>query len=412
MTQQHPIDWGTVVTLNVVSIFSQLGQFGIGFVVLPVWLAQHGLNATELGIFVSAQWLGMLSGLAIAPRLNVRFGHAKVIAMGLLVAMVAFALVLTLGQSAWLPAVVLIGLGTGLRWIGLEPWLYGIAPTQGRGRLVGFHETMIGIAPIVAPLMTNWVGIEGSGPLVLGLVFTGMAFIPLAFAGAAPKAKLAQVKRAPGQGPSPRNLILALGVATAAIGGITEAAFSGLFPIFGAGRDLSADQMVSLLIYFGLGGLLLQYLMGWLADHRGLVFAVLVNAGMTILMAIVTSFPLGFTGLAVTFFVMGGTGEVRTPCFTHEQGRGGAPVVHPVHGHAVEKMLAGFLGQSHRRGMPLQELLALAFQQAFGMGNQGIVGRMHVGPLSGANGPIYLCKMALSIGPMSGLVSYRNQRAR
>ena len=307
MTQQHPIDWGTVATLNVVSIFSQLGQFGIGFVVLPVWLAQHGLNATELGILVSAQWLGMLSGLAIAPRLNVRFGHAKVIAMGLLVAMVAFALMLSLGQSAWLPAVVLIGLGTGLRWIGLEPWLYGIAPTQGRGRLVGFHETMIGIAPIVAPLMTNWVGIEGSGPLVLGLVFTGMAFIPLAFAGVAPKAKLAQVKRAQGQGPSPRNLILALGVATAAIGGITEAAFSGLFPIFGAGRDLSADQMVSLLTYFGLGGLLLQYLMGWLADHRGLVFAVLVNAGMTILMAIVTSFPLGFTGLAVTFFVMGGT---------------------------------------------------------------------------------------------------------
>ncbi|MDY0146814.1 MAG: MFS transporter [Halothiobacillus sp.] len=307
MTQQHPIDWGTVATLNVVSIFSQLGQFGIGFVVLPVWLAQHGLNATELGILVSAQWLGMLSGLAIAPRLNVRFGHAKVIAMGLLVAMVAFALMLSLGQSAWLPALVLIGLGTGLRWIGLEPWLYGIAPTQGRGRLVGFHETMIGIAPIVAPLMTNWVGIEGSGPLVLGLVFTGMAFIPLAFAGVAPKAKLAQVKRAQGQGPSPRNLILALGVATAAIGGITEAAFSGLFPIFGAGRDLSADQMVSLLTYFGLGGLLLQYLMGWLADHRGLVFAVLVNAGMTILMAIVTSFPLGFTGLAVTFFVMGGT---------------------------------------------------------------------------------------------------------
>lgn len=307
MTQQHPIDWGTVATLNVVSIFSQLGQFGIGFVVLPVWLAQHGLNATELGILVSAQWLGMLLGLAIAPRLNVLFGHAKVIAMGLLVAMVAFALMLSLGQSAWLPAVVLIGLGTGLRWIGLEPWLYGIAPTQGRGRLVGFHETMIGIAPIVAPLMTNWVGIEGTGPLVLGLVFTGMAFIPLAFAGVAPKAKLAQIKRATGQGPSPRNLILALGVATAAIGGITEAAFSGLFPIFGAGRDLGADQMVSLLTYFGLGGLLLQYLMGWLADHRGLVFAVLVNAGMTILMAIVTSFPLGFTGLAVTFFVMGGT---------------------------------------------------------------------------------------------------------
>ena len=307
MNQERPIDWGTVAALNVVSIFSQLGQFGIGFVVLPVWLAQHGLNATQLGVLVSAEWLGMLIGLAIAPRLNVRFGHSKVIAVGLLVAMAAFVAMLTLGQHVWLPAVVLIGLGMGLRWIGLEPWLYGITPTHGRGRLVGFHETMIGIAPIVAPFMTNWVGIEGSGPLVLGLVFTGMAFIPLAFAGVAPEAKMEHFKRAPRRGLSPRNIVLALGVASAAIGGITEAAFSGLFPIFGAGRDLSADQMVTLLTYFGFGGLLLQYLMGWLADHRGLVFAMLVNAGITILMAILTSFPLGFSGLAVTFFVLGGT---------------------------------------------------------------------------------------------------------
>ena len=307
MNQERPIDWGTVATLNVVSIFSQLGQFGIGFVVLPVWLAQHGLNATQLGVLVSAEWLGMLIGLAIAPRLNVRFGHSKVIAMGLLVAMFAFVVMLTLGQYAWLPAVVLIGLGMGLRWIGLEPWLYRIAPSHGRGRLGGFHETMIGIAPIVAPFMTNWVGIEGSGPLVLGLVFTGMAFIPLAFAGVAPEATAENTKRIPRRGVSPRNIVLTLGVASAAIGGITEAAFSGLFPIFGAGRDLSADQMVTLLTYFGFGGLLLQYLMGWLADHRGLVFAMLVNAGITILMAILTSFPLGFSGLAVTFFVLGGT---------------------------------------------------------------------------------------------------------
>ena len=307
MNQERPTDWGTVAALNVVSIFSQLGQFGIGFVVLPVWLAQHGLNATQLGVLVSAEWLGMLIGLAIAPHLNVRFGHSKVIALGLLVAMAAFVAMLTLGQYIWLPAVVLIGLGMGLRWIGLEPWLYGITPTHGRGRLVGFHETMIGIAPIVAPFMTNRVGIDGFGPLVLGLVFTGMAFIPLAFTGTAPEAKAEHIKRTPHRGVAARNIVLALGVGSAAIGGITEAAFSGLFPIFGAGRDLSADQMVTLLSYFGFGGLLLQYLMGWLADHRGLAFAMLVNAGITILMAILTSFPLGFSGLAVTFFVMGGT---------------------------------------------------------------------------------------------------------
>lgn len=307
MTQSGRIDWRTIVALNVVSIFSQLGQFGIGFVVLPVWLAQHGLNATELGILVSAQWFGMLVGLAIAPRFNTRFGHIKVVSLGLLVAIVAFAAMATIGQPIWLVSAFLIGLGMGLRWIGLEPWLYRIAPAEGRGRLVGFHETLIGIAPIVAPLMTNWVGITGVAPLILGILFTALAFIPLALAGPAPTASAEEPGRTQRGVISLRNVVLVLGVASAMIGGLTEAAFSGLFPIFGAGRELSAAHMVSLLSYFGLGGLLLQYLTGWLADHRGLIFALLTNAGLTILMAVLTSFPLGFGGLAFTFFFLGGT---------------------------------------------------------------------------------------------------------
>ncbi len=93
----------------------------------------------------------------------------------------------------------------------------------------------------------------------------------------------------------------------AVIAGVTEAAFSGLFPIFGAGRHLTAEQMVTLLSVFGLGGLLLQYLVGWLADHRGLAFAALVNAACTVLVAIIAALPLGFVGLALAVFVLGGT---------------------------------------------------------------------------------------------------------
>jgi predicted MFS family arabinose efflux permease len=91
------------------------------------------------------------------------------------------------------------------------------------------------------------------------------------------------------------------------VAGITEAAFSGLFPIFGLGRNLSAEQMATLLAVFGMGGLLLQYLVGWLADHRGLAFATLICAASTILFSVIAAMPLGFTGLAVTIFGLGGT---------------------------------------------------------------------------------------------------------
>lgn len=307
MNPEHHIDWRTIVALNAVSTLSQIGQFGIGFVMLPLWLTQHGLNAAQLGMFASAEWLGMLAGMAVAPRLNTRFGHRAVIAIGLLVTTLALALMSGTHWPVWLPAAALIGLGMGLRWIGLEPWLYQIAPGDARGRLVGFHETLIGIAPILAPILTKWAGIAGSAPLVLGMGFTASALLPLAFARPAPEEALESAAHSHPIAPRAHRDILALGVVVAVIGGVTEAAFSGLFPIFGVGRSLSADQMVTLLTVFGLGGLLLQYLAGWLADHRGLAFAMLVNAASTVLIAVIAALPLGFGGLAITIFALGGT---------------------------------------------------------------------------------------------------------
>jgi len=307
MTPNRLIDWRTIAFLNAASVLSQLGQFGIGFVVLPLWLTHHGLNAAQLGLFASAEWFGMLAGLAIAPGFNIRFGHRTVIAMGLLTSIVGLAVIPNTGWPIWLPAAALIGLGMGLRWIGLEPWLYRIAPDYARGRLVGFHETLIGIAPIIAPILAKWSGITANAPLELGIAFTGSALFPLVFARPIPPEMNSSPTRSNPDSTPVHNNILALGVAVGVIAGITEGAFSGLFPIFGLGRNLSAEQMATLLAVFGLGGLLLQYLVGWLADHRGMAFAILVCAFSTVVIAVIAALPLGFLGLAITLFALGGT---------------------------------------------------------------------------------------------------------
>jgi MFS family permease len=307
MTPDRHIDWRTITFLNAVSILSQVGQFGIGIVVLPLWLTRHGLNAAELGIFASSVWFGMLAGLAIAPRLNVRFGYRAVIVAGLLVSMLGLALIPATGWPDWLAAAILIGLGMGLRWIGLEPWLYRIAPDNARGRLVGFHETLIGIAPIVAPVLAKWSGIAGNMPIVLGIAFTASALLPLAFTRPTPAAQTGLPAGPGNQSSSLQRRLLALGIAVGIIAGVSEAAFSGLFPVFGLGRSLVTDQIATLLAIFGLGGLLLQYLVGWIADHRGLRFAILICAASTFILAMLAALPIGYMGLAITIFALGGT---------------------------------------------------------------------------------------------------------
>jgi MFS family permease len=307
MSSCHRTDWRTIIALNAASTLSQIGQFGIGMVVLPLWLVQHGLNAAQLGVFASAEWLGMLIGLALGPYLNARFGHRAVIAIGLLVTILGLAVIPNSSGPIWLPAATFIGLGMGMRWIGLEPWLYRILPSNARGRLVGFHETLIGVAPIIAPVLTKWVGIAGNAPFELGIAFTGCALFPLLVTRGTPEVSPESPAEVTREQPRARNNILALGVIVGVTAGITEASFSGLFPIFGAGRSLSVEQMQTLLAVYGIGGLLLQYLVGWLADHRGLRFAILICAASTLCIAVIAAMPLGFTGLAILIFLLGGT---------------------------------------------------------------------------------------------------------
>ena len=170
--QDNDFDWLTIGALNSVSALAQIGQFGIAFVVLPVWLAQQGLDPTQLGMFAASLWLGQLPGLALAPWLSKHFGPRKVILAGLLCTVIALFWIAVSAWPFWLIGGTLAGLGLGLRWIGLEPWLYNIAPAHARGRLVGFQETMIAIAPIVGPLLAGYFSLHGSSVFWIGTVFT------------------------------------------------------------------------------------------------------------------------------------------------------------------------------------------------------------------------------------------------
>ena len=74
--------WRTIAALTAVSTFAQLGQFGVGFLVLPIWLAARGVGALALGFFGAAEWAGMLVGLLVTPQLLMQFTSKRVVFFG------------------------------------------------------------------------------------------------------------------------------------------------------------------------------------------------------------------------------------------------------------------------------------------------------------------------------------------
>jgi len=232
-----------------------------------------------------------------------------VILIALFVTVLALSLLATGVHALWLAAGLLAGFGQGLRWIGLEPWLYNIAPGHARGRLVGFHESLIALAPIVAPALCGWLGIEGATPLLLGMGFVMVSALPMLWATEEPRSvpdPTLPVARTQPFWRLPKETILLIGVAVALFGGMSESAFAGLFSIYGRAHQLDVTQIASLLISFGAGGLLLQYAAGWLADHRGIGFACLTCSMCAAGVAVLLTFPLGMVWLHIAVFALGG----------------------------------------------------------------------------------------------------------
>jgi predicted MFS family arabinose efflux permease len=103
-----------------------------------------------------------------------------------------------------------------------------------------------------------------------------------------------------------RDHLFKQGMVIALVGGMMEAAVSGLFAVFAQGRGMSIDLTADLLAVFGLGGLLMQYGLGWLADHRGVGTAALSCAAGTALVSVALVLPLSHALVMVAVFLLGG----------------------------------------------------------------------------------------------------------
>lgn len=269
----QPQAWRAVAALNAVSALAQIGQYGIAFVLYPLALQARGLPAWQIGAVSSAIWVGMLLGLVTAPRLVARFGYGAAVGTGLGLSSLALLMTPALPITAWALAAAICGVGLGWRWIGNETWLYGIVASASRGRIVGLHEALISIAAVAGPALIALLGVVDHAAFAAAAFFSAVAAAPLWWARGSRLPLPARRPRRPWTAARLRSTsraFLSLGAVMAGVGGLIEGALLGLFPVYAAERGLDTAQTAWLLSIFGLGAMLLQLPLGWMADAYGL----------------------------------------------------------------------------------------------------------------------------------------------
>jgi MFS family permease len=299
-----------IAALNATSLLAQIGQYGIAFVLFPLALQARGAAAWQIGVVSSALWLGMLAGLLMAPSVVARRGHLATLLCGLAASVLALALTPWFPLPGWLATAFVTGLGLGLRWIGLETWMYAVAPVHARGRIVGLHEALLGIAAVLGPVVVAWFGALAATPFLVAALSVALAVVPLVGTRAI---RLVRAPVAPPARASAQRLVAELrryrsaGVLIAGLGGMIEAAWLALFPVYAAAHGLDAERVAWLLTLFGIGAMAWQFPIGWLADATGLRGVALGVAVLTLVSALLSA-PLipHAVPFALLTFLLGG----------------------------------------------------------------------------------------------------------
>jgi MFS family permease len=278
--------------------------YGLTLPLLSLILDAQGISKTVIGLSIVAQASAGVLLLPVMPRLIVRAGAARVMQQATLLAATTL-IVLGIFQDVylWFPLRFLLGAAAAMLWSASEAVINELADDNWRGRIIGVYGSAGAAGFAIGPLVLIMTGTEGLTPFVVTAALIVAASLPLFWlrnesdaAGSEGHTSLWRIFRL-----VPHIMLLNLAYAAAV------EAFIAFFPLFGIHIGLGEARSLSLLTVFGLGGVMLQLPLGWLADHMQrhrllLLCLILTVGGFLILPELVSRSVVG----SIFAFTLGG----------------------------------------------------------------------------------------------------------
>ena len=239
-------------------------QAGIGMPLVPLALEQQGFDKLTIGI-VSAAWpVGMLLFGTRIPQLASRFGAVPAIIGSVLAgALLSVAYTVTSGPVAWAILSFLQGFVGGVPWVVSEIWMNVTAEEKHRGRVMGFYAMMVALGMALGPVVLQVVGVYGPLPFLTGAGLSLLVALPLL-----PHWRTAPRIRVDAKSGFAAVIVVApLALFTAFACGLGEQVAFSFLPVYAVGAGMPAETGALWLSAFVMGNVILQWPIGWLADH-------------------------------------------------------------------------------------------------------------------------------------------------
>lgn len=238
--------------------------FGVGFPLTGLTLEAWNTPAWLIGIAGAAPALGVLTTLPFLPKVVARLGVVRAISLGCTIGALGFvALALFQDAYAWVAIRYLMSAGLALPWLAGETWINMVTREETRGRVIALYAISFFSGYTAGPMVLGSAGLEGFVPYLVGAASMILAGLPIVLA-----ARVApDVSGEHGSHNAWSAARLApVGMLAGLISGFAEMSYLSLIGNVGIAGGLLEAQALKLMSVMTLGGVTLQFVIGWMAD--------------------------------------------------------------------------------------------------------------------------------------------------
>jgi len=320
-------------------------QAGVAMPLVPLALEREGADKFTIGV-VSAAWaVGMLAFGTRIPALAARLGAARAIILAVVIgSAITLAYTVTSGPLAWGILSFLHGVFGGIPWVVSEIWMNVVVEEKRRGRVMAIYAMMVALGMALGPLVLQVVGVYGPMPFVVCAALALLVAVPLLpYWSSAPRIT------------HERNsgYLAVIGVAPLAMFagfscGLGEQVAFSFLPVYAVGAGVPAELGALWLSTFVMGNIVLQWPIGWMADHydRRAVLAgcSAVSAALMVLLPFV---PAQSHGVVVVILLWGGISFAIYPVGLALMGRhlGGGDIARGNTAFSMLYIVGGLVGR-------------------------------------------------------------------
>jgi MFS family permease len=264
----------------------------------------EGFTTYQLSYVMAAYFVGFLFGSWAAPRMIRRVGHVRVFAaLGSLISAILVIYPVFPDWMAWTALRVLAGFCFSGIYITAESWINNTASNETRGQALSAYMIVQMLGIIASQVLLNLPDASGFALFIIPSVLVSLAFMPILLA-PTPAPAFDSTRRLPF-----RDLfrISPLGCAGMLLTGGVFSAMFGMAAVWGAQEGLGLREISIFVGAMYVGGLVLQYPVGWLSDRMDRRMLIMGLSGVAALTMLVAAFtPLPFAALIVVALLLGG----------------------------------------------------------------------------------------------------------